>query len=86
MTRSVTIINTSNWENEDYIINRENKDEHVPMVLRPGESYQFTPNIGERITFGESNVKEARPFHTPCVIGGILTERQVLPKVTVKID
>ena len=41
MTRSITIVNTSNWDGEDYLIKIPGKEDQVRM--RPGESVGFTP-------------------------------------------
>ena len=49
MTRSVTIVNTSNWEHEDYIVRRRRSDfdggTGLPddTRLQPGDVMQFTP-------------------------------------------
>ena len=39
MTRSITIINTSNWKDEDYMVDTP----HGRVYLRPGESLTMTP-------------------------------------------
>ena len=39
MTRSITIVNTSNWPNEDYIVTAGS---YGPQRLKPGESMQVT--------------------------------------------
>ena len=41
MTRSITIVNTSNWDGEDYLIGIPGQEKQVRM--RPGESVCFTP-------------------------------------------
>ena len=48
MTRSITIINTSNWDGEDYELYMDYK--HNPegvapkkIVLKPGDSYSYNP-------------------------------------------
>ena len=41
MTRSITIVNTSNWDGEDYLIGIPGVEGQVRM--RPGESVEFTP-------------------------------------------
>ena len=39
MTRSITIVNTSNWPNEDYVVTAGS---FGPQRLKPGESMQVT--------------------------------------------
>ena len=41
MTRSITIVNTSNWDGEDYLIGIPGLEDSIRM--RPGESVEFTP-------------------------------------------
>ena len=43
MTRSITIVNTSNWDGEDYLIEIPGSKESVRV--RPGESVSFTPSL-----------------------------------------
>ena len=41
MTRSITIVNTSNWPNEDYVVTAGS---FGPLRLKPGESMEVTGN------------------------------------------
>ena len=41
MTRSITIVNTSNWDGENYAV--EVPHTEAPVLIRPGESVRFTP-------------------------------------------
>ena len=63
MTRSVTIVNTSNWEHEDYIVH--GYQGHYPdgTRLRPGEHVCFTPTDGMTITLEGVAEKNAVPFY-----------------------
>ena len=45
MTRSITIVNTSNWDGEDYLIGIPGVEGQVR--IRPGESVTFTPLLDE---------------------------------------
>ena len=45
MTRSITIVNTSNWDGEDYAVPVAGIEDLV--YIRPGESVEFTPLLDE---------------------------------------
>ena len=95
MTRSVTIVNTSNWANEDYIIYRErgvNLGEPAvgtSPILKPGESYQYTPYEGvkEKVSIDASTERgKPMPFNKPELKEGKLVEKQVTLNVTVTFE
>lgn len=75
MTKSVTIVNTSNWDGENVEIDLE----RLGMVtLKPGEMYTLhESSVGEleRMRF-EDDPKGTKPFR----VDGV---GQVLPKVSV---
>ena len=76
MTRSVTIVNTSNWDGENYLI----KCRFTPLdqepkaweetTLRPGESFRYIPDAQELI-IEPVDSKPPEPFY--------VNEKQVLP-------
>ena len=76
MTRSVTIVNTSNWDGEDYIIRERNKNNEnatpVETRIKPGESKQVSPDYID-IEFEAADSKEPEPFE--------LNGQQVFPFV-----
>ena len=74
MKRSVTIVNSSSWENQDYIVCRGDSR----AKLRPGESVQFTPTDGEHIGLVVHAPEKASRF----IIGG----QQLIPKVSVEFS
>lgn len=90
MTRSVTIVNTSNWDNEDYIITRKRTMDSDPetTTLKPGESLTISP--GDKEVFGiEKSVpegKEPKPFSAPKVVGQRTKTVQLIPKVKVEFE
>lgn len=89
MTRSVTIVNTSNWDNEDYMVEKlsfDNKREKIR--LRPGEMVTFTPKNGEdvRITESVPEGKEIEPIYRTATRAGKRDDGQVWPCVEVTFD
>ena len=62
MTRSVTIVNTSNWEHEDYIVHGYEGHHPDGTRLRPGEKVTFTPTDGMAIRLEAVAEKNAVPF------------------------
>ena len=76
MTRSVTIVNMSNWDGEDYIIRErlKNSKTAVPVEtrLKPGESKQVCPEYID-IEFEAVDSKEPEAFR--------LNGQQVFPFV-----
>ena len=81
MTRSVTIVNTSNWDGEDYEIITKAKgsdEEWLRHYLKPGESCKVVPGVMD-IEFRPAGMREdARPFH---LVVGTRSDRQVFPFV-----
>ena len=60
MSRSVTIVNTSNWENEDiWVPGNSTKDS--PHRLRPGECTRYTLYKDVSRYFGFTGFSEAEP-------------------------
>ena len=81
MTRSVTIVNTSNWDGEDYIVRTRfrhpggdalNDHPWEEKTLTPGESMTFSPEAREH-EFRSTNSKDPEPFY--------LNDEQVFPVV-----
>ena len=92
MTRSITIVNTSNWEREDYNVTVDGK----PYYLKPGSSVEVTPD-----TVGSVQIEEIEPtgmtvpfyLHASVerdakdgVRGVKREDKQVFPKVTVSFE
>ena len=69
MTRSITIVNTSNWDGEDYLIGIPGQENQVRM--RPGESVCFTP--AQVIMEGERLSPTCQPVELDAVEGGTPT-------------
>ena len=77
MTRSLMIVNTSNWEHEDYEVELQGWDgAKRKVLLKPSEYHVFTPGDGESI-IGVRKVEEEKAV--PYQLNG----RQVLPEVHV---
>ncbi len=77
MTKSVTIVNTSNWKGENVeikMLNRSNLSESQTIILKPGESEY----LGERC-YGSVEIRDIADKHTEPMM------RQVTPKLKVKI-
>ena len=91
MTRSITIVNNSNWDHEDFIIHAkpDNKDEYNRLnyldgkKIAPGEKLTFTPVKGYTISFEEVEEKKPEPFTVPTIDGWRKTKKQVVPVVSV---
>ncbi len=90
MTKSVTIVNTSNWEGEDVYLNvmkqpqdMENKtgfpDLERYVILKPGESFEVGDWHYEVIRMEDANKKNKgiKPFKNK-------SGKQVCPQVEVK--
>ena len=92
MTRSVTIVNTSNWENEDYIIltKRVSDGVEVDHIVKPGESFEWTPMYNSDIELAEYGEKDAVPFYNNQVDYStgvpLLSKKQVFPTVIVEFE
>ena len=97
MTRSLTIVNTSNWEHEDYEIrlkNKQLKDEQLDTVrLKPGEQMAFQPDYVEVVSIHAIEEQDIKPFeeidmkheykqYSKTIRG----TKQVIPKVTVTFE
>ena len=67
MTRSVTIVNTSNWDHEDYIVHTGDIE---GTRLRPGEKMSFTPVSGQPMTIEAVSDKEAVPIYRKAIKDG----------------
>ena len=67
MTRSITIVNTSNWDGEDYkVISKDNRPVEHPMpdqvvILKPGDQTVIYPDT-HNIVFEKLESKEPEPF------------------------
>ena len=99
MTRSITIVNSSNWDGEDYIV-RSSLEYDFPAGyrpaeyteegrrLQPGESFTFTPKSSEDVlNFEPNNSKEIKPFYKPVIDSNKkLGRTQVLPVVRVTLE
>ena len=88
MTRSVTVVNTSNWDGEDYIVKRVGFDNKLEETrLRPGEYFRFAPRDGQSVTLVEASDGGPVPFSAAQVKGGDVGKRadeQVWPRVKVE--
>ena len=91
MTRSITIVNTSNWEHEDYKVTVHG----TPYHLKPGSSIEVTPATANSIQVEEAEPKPAQPFYVPTsvarhtregVSGVTRDDKQVFPKVVVTFE
>ena len=60
MTRSVTIVNTSNWEHEDFTFDFGEK--HIPVTLKPGEQHTIHPYAPLTIKAEPVEEHASRPF------------------------
>ena len=77
MTRSMMIVNTSNWEHEDYKVTIKTDDGKIQTVLlKPSEFYRYYPHDGEVMSVEKIEDKEAVPYY----LNG---DYQVLPEVHV---
>lgn len=76
MTMSLTIVNTSNWDGESYIINGQRIKPGEFIVLHPGGDGTVDLPI-------EAIHEDEKPFYVPCVKEGKLTYKQTWPEVTV---
>ena len=64
MTRSVTIVNTSNWEHEDVEVMPcyDNKGDAQKFTLKPGESKKIGPYTnGQKVRVFLTAVQPAEP-------------------------
>ena len=62
MTQSLTIVNTSNWDGEDYLINQDGYGP-LAVTLKPGESEVVYPKEGYRLTVTPvTSLPAAEPF------------------------
>ena len=90
MTASITIVNTSNWDGEDFRIARLEGSE----LLKPGDSVELHPHAEEdslNINIRKEFAKEPKPIHAPGVqsrqYGGTRRHNgQVFPKVSVTFE
>ena len=90
MTRSVTIVNTSNWDNEVYyvdVVEGEGDDQRVgTYCLKVGEHVRLYPREDHVLRFREytPETSPAAPFLDPQVEDGKRKDRQVWPRVRVE--
>ena len=65
MTRSVTIVNTSNWDGEDYIVSERIKNypdaKPTKTKIKPGQSVRVSPDHND-IEFEAVDSKEPEAF------------------------
>ncbi len=76
MTKSVTIVNTSNWEGENIEVEfdeRDTKLKNHKVLLKPGESECIGEHHYGKIVVKDADAGDAKPFM-----------RQVLPILDVK--
>lgn len=59
MTRSITIVNNSNWEHEDYAV----VTPRGVVYLKPGERTTFTPDNFANVAVQEVTPEKPEPFH-----------------------
>ncbi len=76
MTKSVTIVNTSNWEGEDVELEFYGTDhcKRGEIILKPGESKEIQANF-----YGKMFINDVAKGHTQPIM------KQVAPKVKVKL-
>lgn len=95
MTMQLTVTNTSNWANEDYVLKstRDIRKCNSPSIydedgirLRPGESYTFCPGDEGNIDIKAVKEHQPAPFVVPHVRDGKRHDKQVFPKVDVEFD
>ena len=98
MTRSVTIVNTSNWEHEDYVVRSSIQADNPHSIvdatrtpegarLKAGERLIVHPREGESFSIEAVEDRKAEPFHSPEInASGKLVAKQVIPKVTVTLE
>lgn len=88
MTASITIVNTSNWDGENFRITRKHGGES--HVLKPGESTELHPEHGSDdpvdVQAQPEFDKETRPIYAPGVTGRTRHNEQVFPKVRVTFE
>lgn len=99
MTRSLTIVNTSNHEGEDYEIKTPGLGDGVN--LKPGESITFSPAVTSKVlnpgfvdtkerspvSIRESGLERPKPFMSPTISeSGKRKDRQVFPRVKVEFE
>ena len=79
MTRSITITNTSNWDEEDYRVRLV--PDSSPVYLKPGESMKFYPQADIQVE--EADSKKSEPFMVPSTVDstGRRRDKQVTPQV-----
>ena len=88
MTRSITIVNNSNWDGEDYVLksNVEFGPGEMEVTLKPGEMRTLTPRKGQEISFDAVDSKEPEPFYKPIIEENRLGRKQILPRVKVSLE
>ena len=86
MTRLMTIVNTSNWDGENWVLtveyDRRNSDgeqvtESNKIVLEPGERFYFNPGFRRLVSIEPAESKTPEPF--------LLNGRQVVPSVVATV-
>ena len=80
MTKSLTIINTSNWDGEDYAVVLENKtNNHTTChILKPCDKVVVLPSQEIKATYSISKEEQSKPFKDE-------DGHQVLPYVDVEM-
>ena len=87
MTMSLTIVNTSNWQGEDYIVT-EPATADTPVrakTIKPGERTVVTPGEGGSEYIVTAVRANEKPFVAPMMKkNGTLGTGRTWPEVTVK--
>ena len=80
MTRQVTIVNTSNWDGEDWIVSLHQKGTGnvERTTLKPGEQTDFNPEY-EEVSFEATESKTPEPV-------SLTGKGQVFPQVLAYFD
>ena len=93
MTASITIVNTSNWDGEDFRVVREG--EKGTRLLRPGEVLEIHPEHASddpiELAVHPEFSKKTAPIEVPQVVaypegGARRQNKQVFPKVRVTFE
>lgn len=93
MTMSLTLVNTSNWDGEEYIVKDANggwadgKRAELVKTIKPGESMVVYPDKDGGTNYKVEAVQyDERPFYIPEMQGVRLGKKQVQPKLTVTFE
>ena len=75
MTMSLTLVNTSNWDKEDYVVTDK---EGNTAVLKPGDTYMVYPSEGLPTISAVPKKKDETPF--------MMNGKQMWPVVSVGFE